>query len=311
MMGGNPHFDDVDRELVTILHRDGRASFRAVASELDISEQAVARRFHRLATSGLLRVTALPAPHALGVVHLILRMRAEGGTASRVAAAVAARVDTPWVDMLAGQADLTFTTHTRPDGGDIAGLLDALSRTTGVRELIPSFVLRIFTSPASWFDQTPALDAFDHRLIAALQVDARANYSDLAARLATTAPTVRRRLDRLREQHILDIVTEYPLALVGYPIETMIWISVAPGAIETVGSALAADPRVRFAASITGPANLMVATYHRDTSDLYRMQTNTLGGLDGIQHFEITPIVRTVKRHGLLRNGSLISSEQR
>lgn len=65
-------------------------------------------------------------------------------------------------------------------------------------------------------------------------------------------------------------------------------------------------PASASAPPTTGPYNLVLATHHRTPSDLYHMQTDTLGPLDDIQHTEITPTVRIIKRHGIHRHGHLL-----
>ncbi|MFC5722882.1 Lrp/AsnC family transcriptional regulator [Streptomyces gamaensis] len=302
-MTETPELDGLDRRLIACLRADGRASFRRLAQRLAVSEQTVARRYHRLRSAHLLRVTVLPAPPAIGRSPLLLRVRTEGSAGQAVAARLARRPDIPWIETLAGTTDLVFTALTRPGTEDTGRLLDGLSRTRGVRETVPCLLLRLYTEPTGSLADGPLLDAFEQRLLAALEKDGRAAYGELAPVLGTTPATVRRRLERLLAAEALQVRTEADLALLGFPIEATLWLDVRPDALEAAGSALAAHPEVRFAAATTGPSNLMVSTFHATLADLYRMQTETLGGLDGVQHVEITPTVRVVKRHGILRDG--------
>ncbi|WP_078952305.1 Lrp/AsnC family transcriptional regulator [Streptomyces sp. NRRL F-5755] len=305
-MAGKPHLDEVDVRLVEELRKDGRASFRSLAQHLDVSEQTASRRYHRLTADRILRVSVQPDPYAQGLLPLIVRVHTEGSTGRDVATQVARRADTPWVETLAGTTDVTFTTLTRPATEDSARLLDALARTRGIRESVPCMTLRIFTGPASWTGEGPPLDPYEQRLVAALVQDGRAPFEKLAEELGSTATTVRRRLEQLCERQALQFRTEIDLTLLGRPVETMMWLNVRTRSIEDIGTVLAADPRVRFCAATTGPYNLVLATHHPTAGDLYRMQTDTLGALQDIQRIEITPTVRVVKRHGILREGHLL-----
>jgi DNA-binding Lrp family transcriptional regulator len=47
------------------------------------------------------------------------------------------------------------------------------------------------------------LDAVDQRIIALLQQDARASYSDIGAKISLSAPAVKRRVDRLRSSGVI------------------------------------------------------------------------------------------------------------
>lgn len=59
--------DDIDRQIVAWLQRDGRASFRAIGDGVGLSAPAVKRRVDRLVDEGvILGFTAVTDPGALG-----------------------------------------------------------------------------------------------------------------------------------------------------------------------------------------------------------------------------------------------------
>lgn len=59
--------DDLDQRLITVLLRDGRASFTDIGAEVGLSASAAKRRFDRLVSSGAIRgFTALIDPGSLG-----------------------------------------------------------------------------------------------------------------------------------------------------------------------------------------------------------------------------------------------------
>jgi Lrp/AsnC family transcriptional regulator for asnA, asnC and gidA len=59
--------DDADRRIVVALSRDGRRPYRDIARELGISEGTVRARMTRLLDEGLMRVTVVGSPLALGI----------------------------------------------------------------------------------------------------------------------------------------------------------------------------------------------------------------------------------------------------
>ncbi|MFH8291972.1 Lrp/AsnC family transcriptional regulator [Streptomyces sp. NPDC018059] len=79
-----------------------------------------------------------------------------------------------------------------------------------------------------------------------------------------------------------------------------LWLRVAPGALGTVGRALADHPQIPFAAATTGPCNLVATGHFADTYQLYHYLDHQLGTLPGVQSIETAPILRDVKRvtHG-------------
>lgn len=58
--------DSVDEAIITILQDDGRASFTAIAKQLDISEGAVRNRVGQLIQSKVVRIIGVANPLALG-----------------------------------------------------------------------------------------------------------------------------------------------------------------------------------------------------------------------------------------------------
>jgi len=151
----------------------------------------------------------------------------------------------------------------------------------------------------------PEVQPLDDALIGQLTVDARASSSDLAARLGTSASTVRRRLDLLLSAHMVRLACEVELSLLGIGSEALLWIATGPGSLETTGHELSRHPQVRFAAATTGAANLLVAVAAADLNGLYAFLTQTIGSLGDVRGLEVTPILSSVKRTGLLRPSAL------
>ena len=76
----------------------------------------------------------------------------------------------------------------------------------------------------------------------------------------------------------------------------MLWLRVTPAALADVGHALATHPEVRFAAAITGQANIVAATLHPNTGDLYTYLSGKIGALDGVRAVETALTMREVKQ---------------
>ncbi len=102
----NVTVDDLDRQLAQCLGVDGRASFSAIAAVLGVSDQTVARRYRRLRSAGVLRVVGLRYPKATGYATWFLRLRCVPGSGEAIAAALARRDDTAWVQLLSGDTEV-------------------------------------------------------------------------------------------------------------------------------------------------------------------------------------------------------------
>ena len=103
--------DDLDRQLAQCLGIDGRASFSAIAEVLGVSDQTVARRYRRLRSTGVLRVVGLKYPKSTGYASWFLRLRCVPGSGEAIAAALAKRPDTAWVQLLSGDTEVLCSLH--------------------------------------------------------------------------------------------------------------------------------------------------------------------------------------------------------
>ncbi|MFB7496689.1 AsnC family transcriptional regulator [Streptomyces sp. NPDC056161] len=302
-----------------------RASWRTVGRALGLSERTVVRRAAPLFGDGTLRATAVRNPvHFPESIPLALRIRCRPNRISAIAATLARRPDTIWVDVLGGGDEICTVLHL--DGPDARNnlLLRDLPATPAVQSWTSHVLLRVFPAAFDWsgglLTETeltslrpdmpepltrPALQPVDHRLITALIEDGRASYTDLARRADTTALTARRRLETLVGGQVLRLATEVDLARLGVRAEALLWLTVAPGGLEETGRQLSRHPQVRFTTATTGPANLLVAVAAVDLDALYHFLSVTIGGLEHITTLEVTPILSGVKRTGLVRPGSL------
>ncbi|MFD5792980.1 Lrp/AsnC family transcriptional regulator [Streptomyces diastatochromogenes] len=317
--------NETDSRIAAAMLASPRASWRTVGRVLGISERTVVRRAAPLFHDGTLRATAVRNPVWFpDLIPLALRIRCRPNRISSIAATLARRPDTIWVDVLGGGDEIcTILFLDGPDARN-ALLLRDLPATPAVQSWTSHVLLRVFPASFDWSGgllseaelaglrpDTPAaptpsaLLPVDHQLIAALIEDGRASYTDLARRADTTPLTARRRLEALVGGQVLRLATEVDLARLGIRTEALLWITVAPGGLEETGRQLSRHPQVRFTSAITGSANLLVAVAAADLNALYHFLSDTIGALEHITTIEVTPILTGVKRTGLVRPGSL------
>ncbi|MEY9844222.1 Lrp/AsnC family transcriptional regulator [Streptacidiphilus sp. MAP5-3] len=313
--------DETDRRIAAVLMASPRASWRTVARVLGISERTVVRRATPLLHDGTLRPTAVRNPARFpGLIPMALRIRCRPSRIRTLAAALARREDTVWVDILGGGDEISSVLFLDGPQARTSLLLRDLPATAAVQSWDACDLLKVFPAGFAWsagllpqdqFDAlapfahepaaAPELQPLDQELVEQLTADARAGHSELADRLGTSASTVRRRLDLLLSAHMVRLACEVDLGLLGVGSEALLWISTGPGSLEETGLALSRHPQVRFAAATTGSANLLVAVAAHDLGGLYDFLTGTVGSLGDIRGLEVTPILSTVKRTGLLR----------
>jgi DNA-binding Lrp family transcriptional regulator len=311
--------DDLDRQLAQCLGVDGRASFAAIAEVLGVSDQTVARRYRRLRSAGALRVVGLKYPKA-GYANWFLRLRCVPGSGEAIAAALARRDDTAWVQLLSGDTEVLCSL--RGDGSDgTESLLTRLPRSGRIVAVTAYSRLHMFTGgpdALGFLDVLPpervaplrtavhvrprptgpdeAATDLDAALFSAFALDGRTPCADIAAATAYSETTVRRRMDQLRDLGLLYFDLELDMPTFGFRSTAWLWLSVPPSHLADVGSALAKFPEVAYVTATTGPANLAACAVCRDEESLYEFLTAKVGALPGVERVETAPVIRTVKQ---------------
>lgn len=103
--------DALDRALVAALEDDGRRPYRDIARDLGVAEATVRHRVAKLVDSGLIRITAVGDPLALGVeVAAIAMLRLRPGTVQGSAELLTAYPNVRFVGASFGTADLIIQT---------------------------------------------------------------------------------------------------------------------------------------------------------------------------------------------------------
>jgi DNA-binding Lrp family transcriptional regulator len=316
---------ETDHRIAAAMLAAPRASWRTVGRVLGISERTVVRRAAPLFHDGTLRATAVRNPACFpDLIPLALRIRCRPNRISAIAATLARRPDTIWVDVLGGGDEIcTILFLDGPEARNTLLLRD-LPATSAVLSWTSHVLLRVFPAAFDWsggllssdeltalrprasaMAARPAPLPVDTALIAALIDNGRAPYAELAQRADTTPGTARRRLAALVHGQIIRLATEVDLARLGIRTEALLWITVAPGGVDETGQRLSRHSQVRFAAATTGPANLLVAVAAADLAALYEFLSVTIGALAHVSTIEVTPILTGVKRTGQVRPGSL------
>jgi DNA-binding Lrp family transcriptional regulator len=113
----------------------------------------------------------------------------------------------------------------------------------------------------------------DHQILALLVEDGRRTYDDIAARVSLSAPSVKRRVDRLRADGTLRGFTAVlDDVAMGWGTEALVELFYAPGTLlDEVASRLSRVPEVVEAWSITGEADAIARVRTRDNADLERV----------------------------------------
>jgi Lrp/AsnC family transcriptional regulator, regulator for asnA, asnC and gidA len=130
--------DSIDRRIIALLIRNGRFSSAEIRRRIGdgVSERSIRYRIDRLQKSGVIRVSAILDPHALGyeVVGDVI-IDVAPGKLRIVAEELAAFDNVSYVAAAAGQGDLSIQVYARDNHellrfvDEVVGRLEGVTRT--------------------------------------------------------------------------------------------------------------------------------------------------------------------------------------
>lgn len=144
------------------------------------------------------------------------------------------------------------------------------------------------------------LDETDRGIIAQLREDGRRPNSRIARALGVSEATVRKRLERLRSNGVVQIIGLVNPALSDLPVDVVIGLNVNPASSVDIGSRLTEMEEVVWVAHVTGRYQLMVEVLLADNDALIRFMNESLGSLGGILSAETITVLSHVKLNYIL-----------
>jgi Lrp/AsnC family leucine-responsive transcriptional regulator len=117
------------------------------------------------------------------------------------------------------------------------------------------------------------VDALDKQILSLLVEDGRRTYDDIGRRVKLSAPSVKRRVDRLRSSGALEGFTAVvDHGAMGWNTEALVELFFRPGTqLDEVGQILRAHPEVVEAWSVTGDPDAIARVRTEDNVALERL----------------------------------------
>jgi Lrp/AsnC family leucine-responsive transcriptional regulator len=117
------------------------------------------------------------------------------------------------------------------------------------------------------------MDAIDEQILSLLVEDGRRTYDDIARRVSLSAPSVKRRVDRLRADGAIEGFTaELGPGAMGWHTEALVELFYRPGTtLDEVAETLRGHPEVVEAWSVTGDADAIARVRTGDNVALERL----------------------------------------
>ena len=141
------------------------------------------------------------------------------------------------------------------------------------------------------------LDDTDRQIIRLLQKDGRMPFLTIANQLGLAEGTVRRRVGKLIDDKILQIVGVTDPFKVGMTTVAIVGMKVERSHIESITSALNAMAEVRYVALSTGNYDLIIEIVVRSNDELLTFLINNLGEIPGILNTGTSMVLKVAKQN--------------
>ncbi len=138
------------------------------------------------------------------------------------------------------------------------------------------------------------LDQKDLKIIAALQLDGRASFADLARDIDLSPAAIRLRVNRLLESGTLDIVAVTDPLRIGFTMQAMIGLK-AVGDVEVLSEMIAALEPVTYVVLTAGRFDLLVEVLCTDSDHLLEV-IGQLRAIEGVSSTETFTYLRLTKQ---------------
>ena len=130
-----PTVDEIDRQIIDALQKDGRVAFAQIAEQLSVSPGMIRLRYNRLVEQGVLKVVAITNPLHMGFKTMaIIGIRVDGSKLLAVAEQISRLEEVIYLVVSSGRFDL-FAEVVCLDHEDLLRFItEKLSTIEGVRE---------------------------------------------------------------------------------------------------------------------------------------------------------------------------------
>jgi Lrp/AsnC family transcriptional regulator for asnA, asnC and gidA len=142
--------DEVGKQLIEELQRDGRRSYAALAKTVGLSEAAVRQRVQRMVDSGMMQVVAVTDPLQVGFSRqAMVGIRAEGDLV-RVADELGKIDEVDYVVITAGSFDILCELVCEDDDHLLRVLSERIRVLPGVRDTETFVYLKLTKQTYAW-----------------------------------------------------------------------------------------------------------------------------------------------------------------
>lgn len=140
------------------------------------------------------------------------------------------------------------------------------------------------------------IDDLDRQILKYLQEDGRISYVTLANQLNVSEGTIRKRVKKLEENNILQIVGVTDPFKVGLDTVAFLWLEVQRGQVNNVIERLKEVVSIRYLAVTTGSYDLVAMVVLPNREELIKLLNEQVPSIEGIISTETSIILQIHKQ---------------
>ena len=140
------------------------------------------------------------------------------------------------------------------------------------------------------------MDELDKSIISQLEKDGRASNAFIARESGVSEGTVRRRLKKLIDDEIINVVALPDPSKLGYDSEALIGIQIDPDQVENAANKVAKLDHTRWVAMTTGTYDVFVWVTLPNPEALGRFIRIEIGAIEGVRRTETFVNLQVMKR---------------
>ncbi|PRI16867.1 AsnC family transcriptional regulator [Mycobacterium shigaense] len=142
--------DEVSRQIIEVLQKDGRCSYAAIGKTVGLSEAAVRQRIQRLTDAGVMQIVAVTDPMQLGCARqAMIGIRCTGHT-RELAERLAELPEVDYVVLTAGSFDIIVELVCKDDEQLLDLLNDRIRSLPGVNSTETFVYLKLIKQQYNW-----------------------------------------------------------------------------------------------------------------------------------------------------------------
>jgi Lrp/AsnC family transcriptional regulator for asnA, asnC and gidA len=144
--------------------------------------------------------------------------------------------------------------------------------------------------------ESVVLDDLDAQIITLLQDDGRRPTVEMARHLAVAEGTVRKRIERLIREKVIQIGAWADPLKIGYQNYAVLMMHVDLRDLERAAEQLSKMPEIFFLGTCTGGFDIFVSACFRSLEHMHEFMTKRLSRVPGIQRVSTSHVTRVMKR---------------